>query len=171
MHLQSCRTILIVLLCLLCVWGCRVRPEIAQPVRPSQRPELVLRGVEVRRVALARPFTTNDLAGQKQTFRQAFFVLLTIDDAGRLGSYGASVDIFVGEYLVPETGSWAQGAYFKVYDPALLTKLAAKEFRYRVNLGKREIRSFGRMLELPPLEKLPVQTEADVFRVTNRPGN
>ena len=110
-------------------------------------------------MVLTVPFTTTNQVGKAQRFTEGYVVLLSL--TGPKFS-GPKLDLFVGDYEVPEYGGWAKGIYFKVYDPALLSRLDGREFRYRF-MDKR-IQNLGRKLEVPPLEKLRLERELDVIR-------
>ncbi len=41
------------------------------------------------------------------------------------------LELYIGDYRVPEYGGTRDGLYFRIYDERLLSRLEGKEFRYR----------------------------------------
>jgi hypothetical protein len=74
-----------------------------------------------------KPFTKIDEKGVKRSYKKAYVVRLR----GNFGEIGAiPVDIFVGDYRIPEYGGTKDGIYFKIYDDELLEKLEGKPLGY-----------------------------------------
>ena len=83
-----------------------------------------------------KPFIKIDEKGIKRTYTKAYIIRLkgNIDVSGAI-----SVDIFIGDYKVPEYGGTKDGIYFKIYDDELLEKLEGQPFGYGFQGQKVEI--------------------------------
>jgi hypothetical protein len=156
--------IALVALALLPALACRAEPpsraaSAVSPVSQTPRAEkLHLGKIEVSRLALDRAVRQPDAAGAPKDWTEAYLVRLEME---RPSFWNELVRLYVGDWQVPEYGGWQRGIYFKVYDPALLTRLNGGELRYRIGSGQPQ--SFGRRLEVPPLDRLPRLREADLF--------
>lgn len=119
---------------------------------------LELRGYEAYHVRLAQPFSRLDANGEKLTSTEAYVVRLKVSEPG---FWGEKVDFFVGDYRIPEYGSWAEGIYFKVYDPAVFDALRGGELRYRIGDGP--VVSFERRFEVEDPAALPKVPEVQLL--------
>lgn len=157
---NRCR-LLVLALTLLPALACRAESpsRAGSAVSPAPRAEkLQLSKIEVARLALDRPVRQPDAAGVPKDWSEAYLVRLEME---RPDFWNEIVRLYVGDWQVPEYGGWERGIYFKVYDPAFLTRLNGGELRYRI--GRGQAQSFGRRLEVPPLDRLPRLREADLF--------
>jgi hypothetical protein len=125
--------------------------------RPAGEGPFVLKGIEVVRAELARPHTAIDAGGEKRQYTHAHVVLLEIEG---LRISGPALEVLIGDYKVPEYGGWERGIYFKVYEAALLEKLAGHEMRWRF---MDRTGSFGRRFEVPQAGQLVEKKEAELF--------
>jgi hypothetical protein len=124
--------------------------------RPPGEGPFVLKGVEVVRTELARPHTVIGAGGEKRQYTHAHVVFLEIEG---LRISGPALEVFIGDYKVPEYGGWGRGIYFKVYEPALLEKLAGQEMRWQF---MDRTGSFGRRFEVPK-GQVAEKMEAELF--------
>jgi hypothetical protein len=139
--------------------ACRANPSLAGSSGTAPPVEtLELKGYELIHLQLAQPLRRLDAAGRPVTFSDAYLVRLEV---AKPQGWDELVRFYVGDYQVPEYGGWERGIYFKIYEPALLTRLAGGELRYRIGSGDRH--SFGKRLEVPPLDRIPLRKEAEVF--------
>jgi hypothetical protein len=74
-----------------------------------------------------KPLIRLDERGAPQSYNHAYIVHLK----GDFGKHGAiPVDVFIGDYIVPEYGGTSEGIYFRIYEEKLLEKLAGLPFSY-----------------------------------------
>ncbi|HYL82972.1 MAG TPA: hypothetical protein VE263_01960 [Candidatus Angelobacter sp.] len=92
---------------------------------------------EIVQLELKTPVRLRDAEGKEQSYERAYLVTLkgTFPRDGGLG-----MELYIGDYRVPEYGGTRDGLYFRIYGEKLLDSLEGKEFRYR--FGPTEIRSF-----------------------------
>lgn len=108
--------------------------------QPWTRPRF--ESVRVEKQIPARPFVVRDEKGQAREYREAFVVHLK----GHLPPpRDMALELFVGDWKVPEYGSTEDGLYFRIYDPELRKSLKGRDLRYR--LGPQELQPLG--LRLP----------------------
>jgi hypothetical protein len=152
------RWLLLLALVFLMALACRAEPPSRTASAAPRAEKLQLGKIEVARLALDRPVRQPDAAGAPKDWTEAYLVRLEME---RPSFSNELVRLYVGDWEVPEYGGWERGIYFKVYDPAFLTRLNGGELRYRIGSGQAQ--SFGRRLEIPPLDRLPRLREADLF--------
>lgn len=74
-----------------------------------------------------KPFMKIDTKGTKRSYTKVYIINLK----GNFGEPSAiPVDIFIGDYKVPEYGGTKDGIYFRIYDEKLLEDLENKQFSY-----------------------------------------
>ncbi len=95
-----------------------------------------------------KPITRIDDKGEKIKYEKAYVIKLmgNIDVSGAI-----PVDIYIGDYKIPEYGGTKDGIYFKIYDEKLLKDLENKPFGY--GFQKRKIKTFD--LKFRPSSKKP----------------
>src|SRR6266852_557373 len=117
--------------------------------RGAERPPAQLSSYEVVQLELKKPVKLRDTEGKEQTYDRAYLVTLkgTFPVNQAMG-----LELFIGDYRIPEYGSTRDGLYFRIYDAKLLERLEGKDVRYR--FGSPEIRSFGVRFstKAPPLK-------------------
>lgn len=108
--------------------------------QPWDRPRF--HDIKVERQILEPPAQVRDAQGQLKEYREAFVVRL----AGKLPPpRDMALEIFIGDWRVPEYRGDAEGITFRIYEPELLSRLKGKELSYR--MGPEPLRSVG--LKLP----------------------
>jgi hypothetical protein len=97
-----------------------------------------LTSYEIVRIELKKPVRLRDTAGREQTYERAYLVRLN-------GTFprdqARGLELYIGDYRVPEYGGTRDGLYFRIYDDKLLSRLEGKELRYR--FANTEIHSFA----------------------------
>jgi hypothetical protein len=95
-----------------------------------------------------KPITRIDEKGNKARYEKAYIVELegNIDVSGAI-----PIDIFIGDYRVPEYGGTKKGIYFKIYDEKLIKDLEDKPFGY--GFENRKLKIFD--LKFKPSTKKP----------------
>lgn len=114
----------------------------------KRRQEITITSYDISVQVYEKPFAKLDEKGQKKSYSKAYVVRLK----GNFGEVRAiPVDIFIGDYKVPEYGGTEDGIYFKIYDEKLLQKLENKAFGY--GYQNQKIKTFK--LKLRPSKKKP----------------
>ncbi|OLC28330.1 MAG: hypothetical protein AUH31_09505 [Armatimonadetes bacterium 13_1_40CM_64_14] len=97
-----------------------------------------LTSYEIAQIELKKPVRLRDTEGRERTYDRAYLVTLK-------GTFprdqARGLELYIGDYRVPEYGGTPDGLYFRIYDDKLLPRLEGKEFRYR--FATTEIRSFA----------------------------
>lgn len=116
-----------------------VSPSALHPqAREVSRPAISLSSYDVVLLELKKPFVMRDREGKPQSYDRAYVVTLK----GRFPADQAlGMELFIGDYRVPEYGGTRDGLYFRIYDEKLLARLEGKDFRYR--FATKEIHSFN----------------------------
>ncbi len=100
--------------------------------------ELRIDSITVTDVAFEAPVERRDAEGEPQVYDAAFRIRI----GGRFPADRAvAVELFIGNYAVPEYGGNAEELYFTVYDQDLLASFEGEMLRYRVVGG--ELRDLG----------------------------
>ena len=108
--------------------------------QPWDRPRF--HDIKVQKQTLERPAQVRDEKGQIREYREAFVVRL----AGKLPPpRDMALEIFIGDWRVPEYRGDAEGLIFHIYEPELLGRLKGKPLSYR--LGPEPLSPIG--LKLP----------------------
>lgn len=91
----------------------------------QKRPKISISSYDIYIQVLTKPRIIVDAKGQQKSYTKAYVV--------RLKGYFAvdraiPVDVYIGDYKIPEYGGTKDGIYFKVYDEKLLQKLDNQAF-------------------------------------------
>ncbi len=120
--------------------------DVASPIR--------LESYNIVIMELKKPIIRKDLEGNEQKYNRAYLVTLK-------GNFprdrALAMELFIGDYEVPEYGGTKEGLYFKIYDPRLVQRLEEKEFRYRFESD--EIKSFDIKFSLKEFQPLKIKKE------------
>lgn len=134
--------------------GAGFAPARAQTEGHDKLPAVQLVSYEIVRLELKQPVRLRDSEGKEQSYDRAYLVTLK-------GTFprnqGLGMELYIGDYRVPEYGGTRDGIYFRIYDDKLLTRLEGKEFRYR--FASKEIRSFDMRFSLKSKGQLRVEKE------------
>lgn len=112
-------------------WGVVLLGLLSGLVFPAQQKKpsgpVTISAYDIYEQRLKQPMTVMDIRGVKKTTEKIYIVELKgeFDEPGAI-----PVDIFIGDYKVPEYGGTKEGIYFKIYDGELLQRLEAKPFGY-----------------------------------------
>jgi hypothetical protein len=128
-----------------------------QPAGPAAA-KLVLHGYDIVLMKLSRPATVAVPPDKPRQFDSVYVVRLKLD---KPPTAGPALDIYIGDYRVPEYGGLPDGFYFKVYDLDQLRKLAGGEMKCRQ--AGRPVQSLERRFEVPEASRVPVVNESEVF--------
>lgn len=103
----------------------------------AQEPaELHIKDYKILVQQLERPVMRKDAKGEKQRYEKVYVVELK----GYFGGPRAiPIDIYIGDYKIPEYGGTKDGVYFKIYDSALLEKLEGQPFALGIENRKVKI--------------------------------
>ena len=125
---------------LVCSWVAMCLLSSAQAPQTSSDagPAIRLTSYQVVQLDLRAPVVHRDSAGREQTYHRAFLVTLKGDFPR---DQGLGLELFIGDYRIPEYGGTRDGLYFRIYDPKTISGFEGKEIKYR--FGGHEIRSFG----------------------------
>ena len=151
-------TILLLAAATLLAAGCEPRP-VDRPPLASAAPSVAVESVDVFRVALDPPVRALDLAGEPRTWNEAYMVRLALETSNV--PIAPLLGIYVGDYLVSETGSWEAGLYFYVHDPDLLARIDGGELFYQIDDGER--RKLGARLDVGKADELRLVPEGELF--------
>lgn len=124
----------------------------SQPARP------VLKAYQVHRVTLAQPRQVTMENGETQEVRAAYLIMLSMDPPPFRGPI---LNVFLGDYRVPEYGGWDDGIYFKVYDRALLDRLDGQPFAYSVD--GQPTRTLGMSFKVPDVDAMKTRPERELL--------
>lgn len=95
--------------------------------RGEKTQEIRITGYDIFEQDFEKPLTRIDERGARRTYGRAYVVHVK-------GSFGEPraipVDLFIGDYRVPEYGGTKEGIYFRIYDDTLLEKLEGRLFAY-----------------------------------------
>jgi hypothetical protein len=126
----------------------------AQSQDRSKAEAIRLTSYEVVQLELKKPMRMRDAEGKEQSYDRAYLVTLK----GNFPLFqGHGLELFIGDYRVPEYGSTRDGLYFRIYDQKLLVSLEGKEFRYR--FGTAEVHSFEKRFSTKSSQPLKIQKE------------
>ena len=85
---------------------------------------------------LKQPLTRRDERGEERQYREIYVVELK----GYFGEARAiPIEVYIGDYKIPEYGGTKDGIYFKIYDRALLDRLEGQAFALGIENQKMEI--------------------------------
>lgn len=120
---------------------CQGKQQAAPPVSavtsvppPKAQDAMEVIGYTIHRVKLPFAYSAKDAKGSVTQYKEAWLIKLELKNMLR---YPAQrVQFAVGDYIIPEYGSWKNGIYFKVYDQATFDKLAQQEIKFRLPNGK-----------------------------------
>jgi hypothetical protein len=131
-----------------------LRPVRAQSQDQAKREPVRLISYEIAQLELKKTVRLLDTEGKEQKYDRAYVVTLkgTFPLNQALG-----LELYIGDYRVPEYGSTRDGLYFRIYDEKLLARLEGKEFRYR--FGSPEIHSFEMRFSAKSSQPLKIQKE------------
>ena len=120
----------------------------------QERAAVALHSYEIVRLELKKPFHLRDAEGKEQSYDRAYLVTLK-------GTFprdqGIGMELYIGDYRVPEYGGTKDGIYFRIYDEKILNSLEGKEFRYRI--GRTEIRSMDKRFSTREAKPFKTQKE------------
>jgi len=95
--------------------------------REEKPRDIRITGYEIFEQNFEKPLVRLDERGTPRSYSRAYVVHLK----GYFGEPSAiPIDIFIGDYRVPEYGGTTEGIYFRIYDEKLLKKLAGSSFSY-----------------------------------------
>lgn len=134
-------------------------PSQGQTAQVKREP-LELTGVDLHKVRLAAPHKRREQDGTEKVFDQAWLVLLSFRNPPPVTN--TALDIFIGDYRIPEYGGFQNGIYFKIYDESLLSSLNGQEISAGV-AGKKK-QSLGRKFSTEGYAKLAVEEESAVLK-------
>lgn len=105
-----------------------VIPTLLHPQKQSKTPERIrITGYNILVQEFEKPLVRLDEKGVKREYSKAYVVQLK----GEFGEPRAiPVDIYIGNYKVPEYGGMKGGIYFRIYEERLLEELEGKQFGY-----------------------------------------
>jgi len=112
-------------------------------------------------VQAAKPYIYRDSTYTLKESKTAYLVLL--DLSGKPKAYGPVMNIFIGDYKIPEFGGTKTGIYFRIYDTAILQKLNKQKFYYRYS-GSEKI-FLDKYFESPDLKKMKLENETEVLKL------
>jgi hypothetical protein len=113
-------------------------------------------GYDIYEQKLRGPMTVMDVHGAKRTYTKVYVVELK----GEFGEPSAiPLDIFIGDYKIPEYGGSKEGIYFKIYDKKLLEQLEKKPFGY--GYQNQKIKTLGLMFKPGMLKPFKMFKEKD----------
>lgn len=103
-------------------------PGVSFAQQREEKPrEIRVSGYEIFEQDFEKPLIRLDERGARRSYTRAYVVHLK----GNFGEIRAiPVDIFIGDYKVPEYGGTKEGVYFRIYDEKLLEKLEGRPFAY-----------------------------------------
>jgi hypothetical protein len=129
-------------------------PAQAQTNNQEKAATVGLNSYEIVQVELKKPVRLRDAEGKEQTYERAYLVTLK-------GTFprdqGIGMELFIGDYRVPEYGGTKDGIYFRIYDEKILNSLEGKDFRYRI--GRTEIRSLEKHFSTKEARPFKTQKE------------
>jgi hypothetical protein len=119
-----------------------------------------LKGYSIHKVKLPFTYVGLDENGVKKQYEQAWLVKLEFESFPKYTSF--TVNIAIGDYILPEYGSWKKGLYFKVYDAALLEKLNNKSILYSLP-GSKEMVPTNKVFTIAAYKDLTPENEREVL--------
>ena len=121
--------------------------------QPKSEP-IRLISYEIVQLELKKSIRLRDADGKEQSYDRAYLLTLkgTFPRDQALG-----LELYIGDYRVPQYGGTRDGLYFRIYDEKLLARLEGKEFRYR--FASPEIHSFDVRFSAKSSQPLKTQKE------------
>jgi hypothetical protein len=141
---------------------CRGRQKAAPPMVEQQlvQDSLSVVGYSIHRVKLPYEHEVTDQQGNKRRYSEAWLIKVRLQNAPRPS--GERIDFAIGDYMIPEYGSWEGGIYFRIYERALLEQLDQKMIRYRAP-GSDEMITSGQRLDAAMDTPRKVEDEKEVL--------
>ncbi len=129
-------------------------PARAQTSSREKPLNVKINSYEIVRLELKTPVRLRDAEGKEQSYERAYLVTLK-------GTFprdeGLGMELYIGDYRVPEYGGTKDGIYFRIYDEKVLNNLEGKEFRYR--FGPTEIHSLEKRFSTKEARPFKTQRE------------
>ena len=130
----------------------------ATPQKAQDSMEVI--GYTIHRVKLPFEYSTKDAKGLTAKYKEAWLVKLELKNMLR---YPAQrVEFAIGDYIIPEYGSWEKGIYFKFYDQATFNKLEQQEIKFRLP-NEKEFISTKKQFEGTASKKFSLEDERSVI--------
>ena len=126
---------------------------------PQVKTRLELKTIELHKVKLAYPHKLRDKEGKEKVYEQAWLVKFFLNNLGPPRDMG--MDLFIGDYRIPEYGSFEEGIYFRIYEESLLASLEGKDVSVSFSEEKRE--SLQKTFSIQGYKQLSVEEEPAVL--------
>jgi hypothetical protein len=135
-------------------------PPTAGPTAEPSRGPLELSAIELHKVKLTHPQKLREKEGQEKVYDQAWLVMLFFKNLGPVSNTG--MDLFIGDYRIPEYGGFNEGIYFRIYEERQLRSLNGGEVS--VSFAGMKMHSLGRKFSTENYEKLSLEEESKLLK-------
>lgn len=136
-------------------------PAQSTPVTTTEAEKrLELTAIELHKVKLEYPHKVRDKDGPEKAYAEAWLVLLSFRNLPPAADMG--MDLFIGDYRIPEYGGFKDGIYFRIYDEQLLQSLNGKEVS--VSFAGEKMKSLNKKFSSDGYKKLSVEEESAVLK-------
>jgi len=125
-----------------------------------KREPLELTAIELHMVRLEYPHKLREKDGKEKIYERAWLALFSFKSLGPVTDMG--MNLFIGDYRIPEYGGFKEGVYFRIYDEQLLQSLNGKEVS--VSFAGEKMKSLGKNFSSDGYKKLSVEEESAVLK-------
>ena len=133
----------------------------AQDQKSQQQPAMAIKEISVHFVEAKEMYRYRDTAYKLHESKTAYLVFMDLDNMPTKAS--SALNIYIGDYKIPEYGGTFTGIYFRIYDQKLLKRLDKQTIYYQIDKGEK--RSLNRQFIIPQQQSMKKQTEEDVMKI------
>lgn len=132
----------------------------------QQQPAMELKNVAVHYVEAKKIYQYRDSAYKLYESKTAYLVFMDLENIPRKA--GSALNIYIGDYKVPEYGGTQTGIYFRIYDQKILQRLDKQMIYYQIDKGEK--RSLNKQFSVPDQKNLKKQSEEELLRSKGKKG-
>ena len=138
----------------------------AQEQKSQQQQAIELKNVTIHFVEAKKTYQYRDSAYKLYQSKTAYMVFMDLENIPR--NAGTALNIYIGDYKVPEYGGTPTGIYFRIYDQKILQRLDKQIIYYQIDKGEK--RSFNKQFSVPDQNTLKKQSEEELLRSKGKNG-
>ncbi len=158
--------ILIALLAQLVACNRSANPTSSPPGSPQttvvqeKRDPLELTAIEIHKVRLDYPHKLREAEGKERVYEQAWLILFSFKNLGP--PRDTAMNLFIGDYRIPEYAGFQEGIYFRIYEERLMESLDGQEVS--VGSAGKKMKSLGKRFYTQGYQNLSLEKESTVLK-------